>query len=196
MTHPDTPTLNTPTTGYENRRIIGGKTYHVLHQELEINASVDAVWDEVAGNFVNSVEIAESVIDSRCLSGDLKKGLGTERLLHFKFDGKEVEAKERIVDYRDAGDIREFTYDVYASKGSPLTVKVYNTWTVRKNGDGKTMLGTAFTFRAKLAFMNSIIGKQLARSGSLRTGLLAYKHYLETGEKRVEAAKLNSLYSL
>lgn len=194
MSMTNTPPLNTPTTGYASRRIIDQKKFHVLHHELEIDASVDAVWNEVAGNFVNSVDIAESVIASHCLSGDLTKGLGTERLLHFNFDGTEVEAKERIVDYRDGGDIREFTYDVYESKGSPLTVKVYNTWTVRSGGNGKTLLGTAFVFRPNLAFLTGIIGKQIAKSGSLRTGLLAYKHYLETGEKRVEGEKLNALY--
>ena len=188
------PTLNTPATGYENRRIISGQKFHVLHQEVEIDAAVDAVWDEVAGNFVNSGEIAASINASRCLSGDLTQGLGAERFLDFDFQGTQVQAKERIVEYRQCGDTRDFTYDVYESKGSPLTVKVYSTWIVRKSEEGKTYLGTAFIFRAKIAFLTGMIGQQLAKSGSLRTGLLAYKHYLETGEKRLDSAKLNERY--
>ncbi len=189
-----TPKLNTPATGYENRRIISGQKFHVLHQEMDIDATVDTVWNEVAGNFVNSGEIAASINTSRCLSGDLTSGLGAERFLDFDFQGTRVQAKERIVEYRDCGDNREFTYDVYESKGSPLTVKVYSTWIVRKSDDGKTYLGTAFIFRANIAFLTGIIGQQLAKSGSLRTGLLAYKHYLETGEKRLDSAKLNERY--
>ena len=194
MQNANIPALNTPATGYENRRIIAGQKFHVLHQEVEINASVDAVWDEVAGNFVNSGEIAASINASRCLTGDLTTGVGAERFLDFDFQGTRVQAKERIVAYRACGDNREFTYDVYDSKGSPLTVKVYSTWIVRKSEDGKTYLGTAFIFRANLAFLTGLIGRQLAKSGSLRTGLLAYKHYLETGEKRVDSAKLNERY--
>jgi hypothetical protein len=196
MQHISTPALNTPTTGYESRRIIGRKKFHVLHQEVEIGATVEAVWAEVAGNFVKSGEIAASIYESRCLSGELTQGLGAERFLDFDFQGTRVKAKERIVDYRDCGDMREFTYDVYESKGSPLTVKVYITWVVRKAMNGKTYLGTAFIFRANISFLTGIIGQQLAKSESLRTGLLTYKHFIETGEKRVSDEKLNEIYPI
>jgi len=35
---------------------------------------------------------------------------------------------------------------------------------------------------------------KIAKSGSLRTGLLSYKHFLETGETRIEGKILNELY--
>lgn len=181
---------------FENRRIINGKKFHVLHQEVCIDKTIDEVWAEVAGNFVHSGEIAASINSSRCLSGDITQGLGTERYLNINFQGKNLEVKERIIDFRDTGDHREFTYDVYESKGTPLNIKTYNTWIIRKDTDGKTYLGTVFIFRASLPFLNGILGKSLSKSGSLRTGLLAYKHYLETGEKKVTDKKLNELYPL
>lgn len=181
---------------FENRRIINGKKFHVLHQEVCINKTIDEVWDEVAGNFVHSGKIADSINSSRCLSGDLTQGLGTERYLNINFQGKNIEVKERIIDFRGSGDNREFTYDVYETKGAPLNIKTYNTWIVRKGMDGKTYLGTVFIFRASLSILNGLLGKNLKKSGSLRNGLLCYKHFLETGEKKVAEKKLNQLYPL
>lgn len=180
--------------GLEKTRIIDKKKFRVLYEEVEIKASVDEVWNEVAGNFGQGSEIAESLNESRILTGDLVTGLGAERYLNINFQGSTIEVKERIIDFQDCGDQREFTYDVYESKGTPLKVKTYNSWYVRTGKDGKTYLGSAFIFRAKINLLTGIIGKKLEQSGSIRTGLLSYKHYLETGEKKVAADKLHELY--
>ena len=186
--------LNSPGTGYESRRVIGGKTFHVLAEEVTVKASVEAVWAELSGNFVNGADIAASLNASHGLTGALTEGLGAERFLDINFQGQRIEAKERIIDYRDSGDVREFTYDVYEAKGSPIGIKTYNTWYVRGGADKPTVLGSVFIFRANLAFLTGLVGKKLAQSGSIRTGLLTYKHYLETGEKKVGEDKLNALY--
>lgn len=178
----------------ETTRIIDNKKFHLLYEEVVIDKSVEEVWNEVAGNFTEGGEIASSINASKGLSGALINGLGAERYLNINFQGKILEVKERIIDYQDCGDHREFTYDVYEAKGSPVKVKTYNTWSVRKGEDGKTYLGNLFIFRANFGLLSGIVGKKLAQSGSIRTGLLTYKHYLETGEKKVDAEKLNRLY--
>jgi len=180
--------------GYEARKIINNKKFHVLYQEVRIDKTVDEVWNEVSGNFVNSGDIAHSINYSRCLSGDVTEGLGTERHLNLNFQGKVFDAKERIIEFKESKDHCEFTYDVYEAKGSPA--KVYNTWIVKKGEDGSTYLGTAFMLRAHFSPLTGLIRRKLAKSGSLRDGLLAYKHYLETGEKKVESERLNELYPL
>ena len=76
---PKTISLNTPETGYENRRIIDGKTFHVLSDEVEISATVDAVWSEVAENFVGGADIAESLSASSSIGTAPTQGLGAER---------------------------------------------------------------------------------------------------------------------
>lgn len=192
----NTPNLSFSNHSFESRRIINGQKFHVLHEEVVIDRTVEEVWKEVAGNFVHSGKIAQSINSSHCLSGDLTEGLGAERYLNIDFQGKTVEVKERIIDFRACGDNREFTYDVFETKGFPLKVKTYNTWIVRKGEDGKTYLGTVFIFRAGIAILSGILGKSLKKSGSLRTGLLTYKHYLETGEKKVADEKLDALYPL
>lgn len=182
--------------GYENRRIISEKKFHVQYEEVVINKSVEEVWAEVAGNFGTAGEISKSTNSSYSLSPGKLSGLGAERYLNIDFQGKTVEAKERIIEFKESTDHNEFTYDVYESQGSPVQVKVHNTWVVRKGADGKTYLGTVFIYRAKFAPLTGIIGKKIEQSGSLRNGVLSYKHYLETGEKKVAPEKLNLLYPL
>ena len=180
----------------ETRRIINKKKFHLYYEEVMIDKTVEEVWNEVAGNFTKGGEIAKSINSSRCLSGDTTYGLGAERYLNIDFQGSTLEVKERIIDFQDTGDFRQFTYDVYESIGTPVKVKSYNTWSVRKGADGKTYLGNLFIYRANISFLTGFIGKKLKQSGSVRSGLLTYKHYLETGEKKVDAEKLNKLYPL
>lgn len=189
-----TKPMNTPETGYASRRVIDGKTFRVLSEEVQIDATVDDVWAEVSGNFVNGADIAASLNASHGLTGELTEGLGTERYLDIDFQGKRIEAKERIIDYRDNEEVREFTYEVYETKGAPIGLKTYNTWYVRRGDDDKTYLGNVFIFRANIFFLTGMVGKMLAKSGSMRTGLLTYKHYLETGEKKVSQDGLFAQY--
>lgn len=178
----------------EKTRLINNKKFYLMYEEVAINASLENVWNEVAGNFTKGVEIAQSINASYGLTGDLKSGLGAERYLSINFLGKILEVKERIIDFQELGDHHEFTYEVYETKGSPIKVNTYNTWSVRTGKDRKTYLGNLFIYRANLGFLTGIIGKKMKNSGSIRTGLLTYKHYLETGEKKVDAALLNELY--
>lgn len=85
---------------------------------------------------------------------------------------------------------KEFTYDVYDSKGFPA--KVYNTWVVRKDAHGKTYLGNVFIMKANMAFLSKMMLKRLVKQDGLRNVVLAYKHYLETGEKNVDPTRFES----
>lgn len=185
--------LGSSTGGFESRRIVNGKKFHVLYEEVAIDKTVNEVWNEVAGNFMKIGEIAQGVNYTRCLSGDTIRGLGAARLCNLDFQGKTIEIKERIINFKECGDHRELTYDVYESTGGP--VKTYGTWVVKKGDDGKTYLGSAFIFRANFGLLTGLVERKLKKEG-LRSGVLTYKHYLETGEKKVSREKLNELYPL
>lgn len=177
----------------ETRRIINNKTYHVQYEEVVIDKTVEEVWAEVAGKFGEDQGLAQSLISSKSLN-DITSGLGAERYLNIDFEGRSIEVKERIIDFKECKNYNEFTYYVYESIGAPLKVDTYFTWLVRKGENNKTYLGTYMIYRAKPSFLTGIIGKQFAKSGSLRNGVLVYKHYLETAEKQVAAEKLEELY--
>ncbi len=176
----------------DTKKVINGKKFHVLYKEIEINKTVDETWNEVAINFIKIDEVVKSVDSTRCLSGDTTYGLGTKRQCFLKYQGKDIQIKEEIIKYIGKGNQREFTYDVYDAPKIPL--KNYVTWIVRKDENGKVYLGTAFVFRANLAFLTGVVAKKLQKDGGLRDGILAYKHFLETGEKKVKPEKLRELY--
>lgn len=176
--------------------LLNNKKFRLLYEEVEIDKTIDAIWKEVAGNFVNGGEIAKSINYSKGLTGALTQGLGAERLLNINFQGKTLEVKERIVDFKEGDNLKRFTYDVYETKGAPLNIKTYNIWSVHKRENGKVYLGNLFVLRAKPAFLSGWVSKKLKQSGSIRTGLLTYKHYLETGQKKMDAERLNELYPI
>ena len=49
--------LNSTNGGYETRRTIDGKKFRVTYYEYEIDKTMDEVWGEVSGNFINVGEI-------------------------------------------------------------------------------------------------------------------------------------------
>lgn len=184
--------LNSTNGGYEKTTEINGKKFQVAYYEYEIDKSMEEIWQEVAGNFVNIGEIHTSINESYCESGDTTQGVGAARYCSIDFSGKEVQIKERITDLDESEERKEFTYDVYDSKGFPA--KVYNTWVVRKGGDGKVYLGNVFTLRGKPAFMSKMMMKKLDNLNGLRNSVLGYKHYLETGQKKVDPEVFDKLY--
>jgi polyketide cyclase/dehydrase/lipid transport protein len=184
--------LNASNGGYESKRVIDGKKFRVMYYEYEIDKTPDEVWAEVAGNYVSVGEIAKSISESYCESGDTTEGLGAARFCNIEFGGKEIKIKERITDWNEGEDRMEYSYDVYESEGFPA--KVYNTWIVRKGDDGKTYLANVFVFRAKPGFATGFMKKKLTKLKAQRNSVLTYKHYLETGEKNADPEIFDALY--
>ncbi len=184
--------LNSSNGGYETTRIIDGKKFRVIYYEYEIDKTMNEVWAEVAGNYVNVGEIQKSINESYCESGDTTEGLGAERYCSIDFSGKEVQIKERIIEVKESENRKEYTYEVYESKGFPA--KVYNTWVVRKDSNGKIYLGNTFILRGKPAMMSKMMIKKLKKLGGVRNAVLGYKHYLETGEKNADSERFAELY--
>lgn len=184
--------LNSSNGGYSKTRFIKGKKFKVVYYEYEVKRTADEVWAEVSGNFVNVGKIAKAVDDSHCESGDIKEGLGAARYCKLNFAGKTVEIKEKITEFIEGSKRKEYTYDVYESKGFPA--KVYNTWVVRVSDDGKTYLGNTFIFRAKPAFLGGMMERKMKKIKAVRNSVLGYKHYLETGERKVDPQVFDRLY--
>lgn len=184
--------LNSTNGGYAKTRKIDGKKFKVHYYEYEINKTMDEVWAEVMGNFVNVGQIHKSINESHCESGDVKNGEGAARFCSLDFGGKKIDIKERITEVTETANRKEYTYDVYETKGFPA--KVYNTWVVRKDDNGKVYLGNAFVMRGKPAIMTGMMMRKLKKLGGVRNAVLAYKHYLETGEKKVDPSVFASLY--
>ena len=184
--------LNATNGGFSEKKEINGKKYRQMFYEYEINKTVDEVWAEVSGNYINVGDISQSITHSHCESGDTTEGLGAKRFCAIDFSGKEVRVKERIIEFKESDNRKAYTYEVYESQGFPA--RVFNTWIVRKGNDGKTYLGNVFTFRAKPGFLTGMMAGKLRKLKATRNGVLAYKHYLETGEKKVDPEIFDTMY--
>lgn len=184
--------LNSTNGGYAKTKKINGKKFRVMYYEYEVSKTPDEVWVEVSGKFTEIGKIAKSVDESHCESGDTTQGKGASRFCSINFAGKTVEISEKIIEFNEGVKRKEYTYDVYKSKGFPA--KVYNTWIVRVGDDGKTYLGNTFVFRGKPAIMTGMIAHKMKKLKAVRNTVLNYKHYLETGEKKADPAKFDALY--
>ena len=102
--------------------------FRVVDFETAIDADVDTVWSEVAGNYVNVQNVQPAIVASYGLPGEPETGPGAVRHCDIDFNGRDVAIKERIVDWIDEPDYKEYTYDVYESQGFPA--RVFNTWSV------------------------------------------------------------------
>lgn len=185
--------LNASNGGYAKKRKIDGKKFRVTYYEYEVkNTSIDEVWEELSGNYVNIGRIHKAIDSSSCESGDTTQGLGASRYCSIDFAGKELEIKERIIDVKEEANRKEFTYDVYEATNFPA--KVYNTWVVRKDANGKVYIGNVFIMRGKPSIMTGVMVRKLRKLKSQRNSVIAFVHFFQTGETKVDNEVLEKLY--
>lgn len=156
---------------------VDGRRYHVITNSVTVDAGIDAVWAEVAGNFPHVHRVQPGITDSYTVPGHPQEGPGAARHCDLDFAGRKVAIKERITDWIDTPGHKEFTYDVYESKGFPA--KVYNTWRVTALGAGRAELTAMFVMRMRPPFLTRFMLGTIRRSSC--GSLLAYKRFLETG---------------
>ena len=164
-----------------------GTRFRVVHFETAVDADIDKVWAEVADNYVDVQKVQPGIVASYGLPGEPEVGPGAVRHCDIDFGGRDVAIKERIIDWIDEPDYKEYTYDVYETKGFPA--RVFNTWSVRRGSDGKTYLRNVFYFRMKPFVMTYFSVGQI-RSAA-RGGVLGYKFFLETGRPATSPAEID-----
>lgn len=173
LTNPNIPTRQLPKWVTHE-----GIRYRAVAFETAVDVDIDTAWAELADNYCGVVQVQPSIVASYGLPGEPEVGLGAVRHCDIDFNGKDVAIKERIIDWIDESDHKEYTYDVYETKGFPA--RVFNTWSARRGSDGKTYIGNVFYFRMKPAIMTYFTGGQIAQAA--RGGVLGYKYFLENGQ--------------
>ncbi len=168
-----------------------GTRYRAIVFETEVEASIDDVWAVLHDGYVDIQDTHAPVKASYGLPGEPETGLGAVRHCDLDFRGRDVAIKERIIDLIDRPGHKEYTYDVYESKGFPA--RVFNTWRVRIGAGGETLLANVFFYRMRPAVLTRPMTGQIR--GAARGGVLAYKHYLETGERRLAVDEIQRRYA-
>lgn len=160
-----------------------------IQYEVPVNVAPEKAWKIFEsygdiGTFHAGLESSSSINGS---SNTAK--MDCERICYIpRTKTKNIMVKEKIIDYKKG---EYYTYNVYEWENFPLK-KMYNTFGVKTNNKGETIIYQLTNFRLKPGFLTGMMKGKL-RKGARET-LLGYKHYMETGEKRVALKELKKQY--
>ncbi|MCH7524879.1 MAG: SRPBCC family protein [Bacteroidetes bacterium] len=156
--------------------------------ELIVDVSKDKAWG-ILSDYGNVGTFHAGVVSSKAINGteNIAK-LGCDRECHL-IDGKrKIMVQEKIIDFKDDA---YYTYDVHTWKNFPLA-KAHNTFGVEINNIGKTVIYQISRYRLKPSFLTWIMKGKM--KSSLRDALIAYKHFMETGEKNSDMTVIKEKY--
>lgn len=156
--------------------------------EMEVDATPEKAW-EVLSSYGDVAHFHSQLESSKSLNGSSNKAsLGCDRECVIPNGKKKIVVKEKIYDYVEG---QYYTYDVYEWTNFPLHT-MHNTFGVKTNPEGKTVIYQITDYRLKPAFLSGMMKGKLRNSA--RASLIGYKHYIETGEKNADPKELLAKY--
>lgn len=159
-----------------------------IHCEIPIEASPEKVWD-ILSEYGNVSAFHGAVVESHSVegSGDIAS-LGCERVCNIVDMGLKITLKERIVDYEEG---RSYRYEVYDWRNFPIQKMLFG-FTILGATSRHTQLAIDIEYLARPALLTPLMAGKMRRLA--RDVLLGYKHYTETGERRVPVRDLKARY--
>ncbi len=160
-----------------------------IHAEIKIHATPEKLW-QVLSRYGDVSQFHGGVHESHS-EGESKSdaSLGCERVCNIVDMGLKIQLKERIVDYVEGISYR---YDVYEWKNFPVQKMLFG-FTILDSSANRTTLAIDIDYLAKPAWLTLILAPKMRKLA--RDVLLGYKHYAETGEKRVPLKALKLRYN-
>ena len=159
-----------------------------LENEVVINDSPQNVWKTLTA-FGNVSNFNSTIDDSVVLNGTSGEAhLGAEREIQIPNGVNNIINKERIITYTEGV---YYTYDVYESENFP-TKKMQVTYGVRQDYKGRTILFSKTYYEMNSSLVTNFFKRKLKRANL--DSLIAYKHYIETGESDTEIKTIRKWY--
>lgn len=170
------------------QQVIDGEKLEVLENKVVVHNSHEAVW-EALSSFGNVSNFHTTIDDSVALNGTKEEAqLGVEREVQIPDGINNIINKERIVTFIEGV---YYTYEVYESENFP-TKKMLVTYGVRIDSKGRTILFSKTFYKLNNGLNTKILKRKLKRFGM--DSLLAYKYYIETGERNTDIKILRKRY--
>ncbi len=160
-----------------------------IKYEMVVNVTTQKAWDVLnsygdIGSFHAGLESSSAINGSPNIAQ-----MDCERICYIpRTKNKKIMVKEKIIDYSEGN---YYTYDVYEWENFPLK-KMNNTFGVKTNAQGETVIYQVTNFRLKPGFLTGMMKGKLRRGA--RTTLMGYKRYMETGDKRIDIKELKKQY--
>lgn len=159
-----------------------------VEYEMVVDATPEKAW-EVLSMYGDVAGFHSQLESSKSLNGSsTKASLGCDRECVIPNGKNKIVVKEKIYDYVEG---QYYTYDVYEWTNFPLHT-MHNTFGVKTNAEGKTIIYQVTDYRLKPAFLSGMMKGKLRKSA--RASLIGYKHFIETGEKNADPKELLAKY--
>jgi hypothetical protein len=159
-----------------------------LHQAAQIKVPREKMW-EILSQYGNVSLFHAGVVKSLKEHGSRDQAsLGCERICNIVDMGMKITLKERIVDYVEG---ESYKYEVYDWKNFPIQQMSFG-FSIIDSTPATTTLAIDIEYQAKPAVLTPLLAGKMRTLA--RDVLLGYKHYAETGEKRVPIRELRNLY--
>lgn len=159
-----------------------------IHKEMQVQVTPEQMW-AVLSQYGDVSRFHGGVVESHKEAGsDNKAALGCERVCNIVDLGLHITLKERIVNYVEG---ESYQYEVYEWKNFPIQKMLFG-FRILGTDKAGTVLAVDIDYKAKPAFLTPLMaGKMRRLAGDV---LLGYKHFAETGEKRVSIKELKTRY--
>jgi len=159
-----------------------------IYEVMPINVTPEKMWQVLSvygdvSSFHGGVEQSYKAEGS----GNQAK-IGGERICNIVDMGLKIQLKERIIDYQEGVG---YQYEVYEWKNFPLR-KMFFKFSIQESFDGNTFLRLDIDYKAKPAILTPIMAWKMRIL--IHDVLLGYKHYAQTGEKKVPISTLRKKY--
>jgi len=159
-----------------------------IHEEIHVNTNPEKMW-EVLSQYGDVSKFHAGVMESHNIEGsDNQASLGCERVCNIVDMGLRIQLLERIVEYEEG---YSYKYEVYKWKNFPIRTMLFG-FAILSGGHASTRLSLDIEYRAKPAILTPLLAGKMRKLA--RDVLLGYKHYAETGEKRVPIRQLKKKY--
>lgn len=158
-----------------------------IHTEQIVNVTLEEAW-KVINSYGNVGSYHSQITSSKPMNGSQVEGsLDCERQCFIESGKKEITVDEKIIEFVDNSHYK------YSASSEQFPAKAfYNTFGVKQNSEGKTVIYVTTEYKLKPAFLTGIAKGKL-RKGNEDT-LLFYRHYMETGEKNADPQMIREKY--
>jgi len=159
-----------------------------IHAEIEVRTTPQRMWDTLS-KYGDVSTFHAGVVESHKVDGsENKAALGCERVCNIVDMGLAITLKEHIVNLEEG---RSYQYEVYEWKNFPIQKMLFG-FTILGGTSDHTTLAIDIEYKAKPAFLTPFMAGKMRRLA--RDVLLGYKHFIETGEKRIPIKEIKKRY--
>lgn len=159
-----------------------------LTSELIVNVTPEEAW-KVINSYGDVGSYHSSIVSSKSLNGSPNTGaMNCERQCTIENGKKDIIVDEKIIKFVPG---KYYTYEAHSEQFPAKAF--FNTFGVKVNAQNQTVIYVKTEYRLKPGFLTTLTKGKFSKGND--KALLAYKHYMETGEKNTPPDAIEAKYN-